>query len=172
MSHDAHGFMGQIKYCASMKHYHDVSCPVECGCSSGCSALIAMPDDQPTNKCICRLLQEAQLADVKWQQAVFEVLLNYHPFWLRLGLEIVVGQLLPADTGFSFSKAAASICYFFSLFPRGCWMLRTQWMSHSQLLRLSIHVTAQCLATADCRCDAYHCCRGEEDSQGATSRAS
>lgn len=44
-------------------------------------------------------LQEAQLADVKWQQAVFEVLLSYHPFWLRLGLETVVGQLLPAETG-------------------------------------------------------------------------
>ena len=44
-------------------------------------------------------LQAAQLADVKWQQAVFEVLLSYHPFWLRLGLETVVGQLLPADTG-------------------------------------------------------------------------
>lgn len=44
-------------------------------------------------------LQEAQLADVKWQQAVFEVLLSYHPFWLRLGLETVVGQLLPADSG-------------------------------------------------------------------------
>jgi len=44
-------------------------------------------------------LQEGQLADVKWQQAVFEVLLSYHPFWLRLGLETVVGQLLPADTG-------------------------------------------------------------------------
>ncbi|DBB17480.1 TPA: hypothetical protein ACH3X3_014500 [Trebouxia sp. C0006] len=43
--------------------------------------------------------EEAQLADVKWQQAVFEVLLSYHPFWLRLGLETVVGQLLPADTG-------------------------------------------------------------------------
>lgn len=36
---------------------------------------------------------------MKWQQAVFEVLLSYHPFWLRLGLEAVVGQLLPADTG-------------------------------------------------------------------------
>ena len=42
---------------------------------------------------------QAQLADVKWQQAVFEVLLSYHPFWLRLGLETVVGQLLPAETG-------------------------------------------------------------------------
>ena len=44
-------------------------------------------------------LQEAQLADVKWQQAVFEVLLSYHPFWLRLGLETIVGQLLPSDAG-------------------------------------------------------------------------
>ncbi|KAA6419435.1 MAG: abnormal spindle-like microcephaly-associated protein [Trebouxia sp. A1-2] len=43
--------------------------------------------------------EEAQLADVKWHQAVFEVLLSYHPFWLRLGLETVVGQLLPANTG-------------------------------------------------------------------------
>lgn len=42
---------------------------------------------------------QAQLADVKWQQAVFEVLLSYHPFWLRLGLETVVGQLLSAETG-------------------------------------------------------------------------
>lgn len=42
---------------------------------------------------------QGQLADVKWQQAVFEVLLSYHPFWLRLGLETVVGQLLPAETG-------------------------------------------------------------------------
>ena len=58
----------------------------------------------PEAKVICQLewclgLQEAQLADVKWQQAVFEVLLSYHPFWLALGLETVVGQLLPADTG-------------------------------------------------------------------------
>ena len=44
-------------------------------------------------------MQVAQLADVKWQQAVFEVLLSYHPFWLRLGLETVVGELLPAETG-------------------------------------------------------------------------
>ena len=42
-------------------------------------------------------MQVAQLADVKWQQAVFEVLLSYHPFWLRL--ETVVGELLPADSG-------------------------------------------------------------------------
>lgn len=55
-------------------------------------------------------LQAAQLADVKWQQAVFQVLLSYHPFWLRLGLETVVGQLLPADTGdcFAMSMQAAS----------------------------------------------------------------
>ena len=58
------------------------------------------PQRQPLEtKVSPSVLQEAQLADVKWQQAVFEVLLSYHPFWLRLGLETVVGQLLPAETG-------------------------------------------------------------------------
>lgn len=64
-------------------------------------------------------MQEAQLADVKWHQAVFEVLLSYHPFWLRLGLETVVGQLLPANTGDFFRHVHAGSI----LFSKYCYSL-------------------------------------------------
>ena len=51
------------------------------------------------HKIVYTMMQEAQLGDIRWRQAVFEVLLSYHPFWLRLGLELVAGCQMPADTG-------------------------------------------------------------------------
>ena len=36
---------------------------------------------------------------MRLKQHVSEVLAAYHPFWLRLGLEIVVGKAVPAAEG-------------------------------------------------------------------------
>ena len=39
------------------------------------------------------------MGDVRLKQHVTEVLAAYHPFWLRLGLEIVVGKAVPPGEG-------------------------------------------------------------------------
>ena len=39
------------------------------------------------------------MGDVRLKQHVAEVLAAYHPFWLRLGLEIVVGKAVPPGEG-------------------------------------------------------------------------
>lgn len=41
-------------------------------------------------------VQQMQMSDVRLKQRCLEVLGAYHPFWLRLGLEIVVGKRVPA----------------------------------------------------------------------------
>ena len=41
------------------------------------------------------------MGDVRLKQHVSEVLAAYHPFWLRLGLEIVVGKAVPTQGGAS-----------------------------------------------------------------------
>lgn len=40
-------------------------------------------------------LQEAKMGDMRTKAQVAEVLSAYHPFWLRLGLEVVVGKAVP-----------------------------------------------------------------------------
>jgi abnormal spindle-like microcephaly-associated protein len=40
-------------------------------------------------------VQQLQMGDVRLKQQAMEVLSAYHPFWLRLGLEIVVGRPVP-----------------------------------------------------------------------------
>jgi abnormal spindle-like microcephaly-associated protein len=39
------------------------------------------------------------MADVRLRQQAMEALSAYHPFWLRLGLEIVVGRAVPPAGG-------------------------------------------------------------------------
>lgn len=39
------------------------------------------------------------MGDVRLKQHISEVLAAYHPFWLRLGLEIVVGKAIPCTDG-------------------------------------------------------------------------
>jgi len=43
----------------------------------------------------CCLAQEVRMGDMRTKQQVAEVLSAYHPFWLRLGLEVVVGKPVP-----------------------------------------------------------------------------
>lgn len=44
------------------------------------------------------------MGDVRLKQHVAEVLAAYHPFWLRLGLEAVVGRAVPAAQGSGASR--------------------------------------------------------------------
>lgn len=44
-------------------------------------------------------LQASKMGDVRLKQHVSEVLAAYHPFWLRLGLEIVVSKAVPTQSG-------------------------------------------------------------------------
>ncbi len=39
------------------------------------------------------------MGDVRLKQQITEVLTAYHPFWLRLGLEVVVGKAVPPADG-------------------------------------------------------------------------
>ena len=43
--------------------------------------------------------QASRMGDVRLKQHISEVLAAYHPFWLRLGLEIVVGKAVPCADG-------------------------------------------------------------------------
>ncbi len=38
------------------------------------------------------------MGDVRARESALEVLGSYHPFWLRLGLEAVVGRALPVTS--------------------------------------------------------------------------
>jgi len=40
-------------------------------------------------------MQASKMGDVRLNQQITEVLTAYHPFWLRLGLEVVVGKAVP-----------------------------------------------------------------------------
>ncbi len=44
-------------------------------------------------------LQESCLKNLKEQSRVKEVLLSYHPFWLRLGMEVVVHRAAAGERG-------------------------------------------------------------------------
>ena len=44
-------------------------------------------------------MQASRMGDVRLKQHISEVLAAYHPFWLRLGLEIVVGKAVPCAAG-------------------------------------------------------------------------
>ncbi|KAK9814207.1 hypothetical protein WJX72_002306 [[Myrmecia] bisecta] len=43
--------------------------------------------------------EEAQLGDLKLRESAMDVLKSYHPFWLRLAVEIVVGQVITPPGG-------------------------------------------------------------------------
>jgi hypothetical protein len=42
--------------------------------------------------------QEACLKNLKEQAKVKEVLMSYHPFWLRLGMEVVVNRVAASES--------------------------------------------------------------------------
>jgi hypothetical protein len=43
----------------------------------------------------CVLIQEAAFGDLQFKEAGLEILGVYHPFWLRIGLEVVTGHAVP-----------------------------------------------------------------------------
>ena len=60
------------------------------------------------------LLQESCLKNLKEQSRVKEVLLSYHPFWLRLGMEVVVHRAAAGEPGAASGQAFALHLVFFN----------------------------------------------------------
>lgn len=49
------------------------------------------------------------MGDMRTKQQVAEVLSAYHPFWLRLGLEVVVGKPVPEQAAGSSQNSRAEL---------------------------------------------------------------
>lgn len=59
------------------------------------------------------LLQEACLKNLKEQAKVKEVLLSYHPFWLRLGMEVVANRVVAGElwAGVPWGRRGVGFCW-------------------------------------------------------------
>jgi hypothetical protein len=57
------------------------------------------------NACLA-LAQDVQMGDMRMRQRCSEVLLAYHPFWLRAGLEAVLGRAAPKQAAGQAGRAA------------------------------------------------------------------